>query len=658
MTLKLFVLYLVSLTLHSASSLIPASYLAILPAGASPKSIAMDPASNIMLAGSIGSHAFVAKLSPDGQTLLYYEPLGGSGNDVTSALTVDSSGNAYVAGITNSLDFPITPGTLQSSMIAGSTGSFLTKLDASGKLIYSTFFYGAPGQSTSTSGMAVNSAGEVFLTGQTVGGNFPVTPSPIQAHNLANTFFTLRVSASADRFLYSIGGLGGSSIAVDSQNNAYIAGVSFDSDGSEVPVTPDAYQSKAKFSVCGETFAFLFPCDHQYAAKLDPTGTKLIFCTFVSGSSNDSPTAIAVDSEGNVFLAGTTDSSDYPTTSGALQTQYYATPAPPSPFVFDPYYIPLAGTGYLTELSADGSRLIFSTLLGGSQQDGSIGMALLATGQIYVANVVQSPDFPALPIAPQRCLPDRLHQMPVVSLIDPSGATITQQFVVEGSSSSPATLAFAVDGQNNWHLLTDGPFLASGASPSSDPVACIVDAFDYTQASKVSPGQLLTVFGTSIPKVASAIYTSTTQINFAVPYSVAGQPTFSVLGRTIPVTAATPSLATNGFTGYPLCAGQTPPNSVYALVLNPDGTQNSCVNPARKGSTVSLFLNGAGSQQPTVTDLNGSKVVQTIPAPGAPTGIWQVNVTPAATNGGYVLLSFLVGQAPAREQSVPVWISN
>jgi hypothetical protein len=264
---------------------VPGVYLAGLPAGANVARIAVDLDGNLLVAGTVqpsvansnSQDAFAAKFAPGGQTRLYYVALAGSLSDAASAIAVDSAGNAYIVGGTSSPDFPTTVGALQSSLNGASTAGFAVKIDASGKIVYSTLFYAASGQSTSAKAIAVNAAGEVFVTGQTAGGDFPTTPGSIEPKSPYNTFFVLRLSAAGDRLVYSVGALGGVSIAVDPQSNAYVVGFSLNSDGSEVPVTPNVYQSQVTFTACSSNQAFEFPCDHQYAAKLDPTARS--FCS-------------------------------------------------------------------------------------------------------------------------------------------------------------------------------------------------------------------------------------------------------------------------------------------------------------------------------------------------------------------------------------------
>jgi uncharacterized protein (TIGR03437 family) len=434
----------------------------------------------------------------------------------------------------------------------------------------------------------------------------------------------------------------------------------------------------------------------------------------VSGSYQDAPSQILVDSNGDVYLSGTTGSTDYPTTPGALGTENRVVAPPPSiPLPGDfSFSLVLLNTGYVTKLSGDGTHLIYSTLLGGSQMDMVTGIALGSANQLYVAARVQSPDFPGLPAAPQACLPSRLHDMPAIALLGSNGGSVAAEWLVEGVDPGAAQAGLAVNPEGGVELLTGGPYLASigtAGEASPDEIACIDDAFDYSQAGTISPGQLLSIFGNSIGPTtpvaynpasqtlptslggtsvlvnsvpAPLMYASASQINFVVPYQAAGQPAVTLqvttpnaatMLRALAVAPMSPGLATGGAAGYPVCQGQTPAGSVVAIVLNQDGTQNSCANPAPQGSRVAVFLNGTGVNvpgstganpstlvplQPTVADLSGNTIVRAVSVPWAPLGSWEVDVSlnPYYQGyQGYQTLRLTVGGTAVREQVVAVW---
>ena len=297
----------------------------------------LDAAGNIYLAGSFTpasksvTSAFVAKLSADGSKLLYFTAIGGSSTDAAFALAVGSDGSAYVTGNTNSPDFPVTAGALQSTYIGGGQAQgFLAKVNPAGSLAYSTFINGTV--STQITGMALDGSGDVFLTG--IGG--PGAPlnggQPPQG-------FILELNAGLSKVLLSIYGYGGGRIVLDSQGNIYVAGsaqpavTSYTTLALALPPLPaGAFQSTHAASFCYTLGSGpggpggSYPCNYQYVAKLDPTGAPL-WATYVTGTYGAIIGGMAVDSAGNVIVAGTTYSDDYPVTPGAFQTAYAAAAA-------------------------------------------------------------------------------------------------------------------------------------------------------------------------------------------------------------------------------------------------------------------------------------------------------------------------------------------
>jgi uncharacterized protein (TIGR03437 family) len=686
----------------AASGTIAASYLAGLPPGAGVTAVAVDRNGNTLLAGQIAPpgadftsidafsaiDAFVARFAPDG-TLQYLTKLGGSNFDSALAIAVDSAGNAYVSGQTASTDFPATANAWQTTFDKTPDNSligFVVKLGPSGAVIYSTFVNHAYGQA-----IAVNSTGEAFVTGS--GGDKLATTPGTPDFGSAKRYFILRLSAAGDRPIFVVAGPGGTAIALDAQSNVYTAGSGFDQ--GDVPTTAGAYQQHATPSACGGGIQFQIPCAHQYVCKMDAAGTKLDFCTYLSGSSGDAPAGLAVDANGDIYLTGSTLSTDYPTTAATVQPKNVSTspPFPVNPPAYPSLYQFFPLTGYVSKLSADGSHLLYSSYLGGSQHDSPTGIALDDTG-VYIAARVDSPDFPGLPAAPVRCLPDRLHDMPVLLRLDAATHAIVSETVVEGAAQVTAPL-LALDAQHAATLVR-GPYIARIAQISTalfDPIACITDAADFTQAAPVAPGQVLTIFGTNIGPATPAtydpnspalpttlggarvvvngvaapmIYASANQINFLAPYETGGQPVvklnLTVPGggtaqRTLAVTAINPGLLTFGVTDYPVCQSKGLLSSTAAAVFNEDGSLNACDHPAAVGSRVSVVLNGTGLLAPTVADSH-NQVEAVAPVPGQPLGVWQVFLRLDKNARGYAYSSLRVGSMPVREQNVAIWVAQ
>lgn len=312
--------------------------------------------------------AFVAKLNPAGNSLIYSTFLGGSGNDSGTGIAVDSSGNAYVVGYTSSSNFP-TLNAYQTSN-KGTQNAFVAKLSSSGSLVYGTYLGG--GGSDAAAAVAVDSAGDAYLTGGTTSANFP-TASPVQAANGGNQdAFITKLNPSGNALVYStyLGGSGGASgspeqgtaIAVDATGAAYIAGVT---NSTNFPVTSGVLQP-----------AYDGGGSDAFVTKLAPAGTSLVYATYLGGSGFDYASGIAVDSLGNAYITGYTSSSDF-WSLRAVQAG--------NDGLYD---------AFLTKLNATGTGILSSTYLGGSGIDSANAVAIDSLGNAFVAGLTQSGDFP------------------------------------------------------------------------------------------------------------------------------------------------------------------------------------------------------------------------------------------------------------------------
>jgi hypothetical protein len=333
--------------------------------------------------GSIQGNAFVTKLSPSGASLVYSTYLGGSGSDTGTGIAVDAAGSAYVTGSTSSHNFPTTSGAFQATL-RGSTNGFVTKLSPAGaSLIYSTYIGG--NASDFPSGLALDAAGDAYITGNTTSSNFPVTPGAFQTALLggrAGNAFVAKLNAGGTALVYStyLGGNGGngggdlgSGIAVDAAGNAYVTGSTA---SSNFPTTAGAFQ-KTLANSGGNAFV----------TKVNVGGTALVYSTFLGGTALDDGFGIAVDAVGDAYVAGQTSSPDFPTTAGAFQTKK-------------------AGTqnAFLTKLNPGGTALLYSTYLGGGNFDQGEAVAVDAAGSAYLTGETGSKDFPTTSGAFQRTL--------------------------------------------------------------------------------------------------------------------------------------------------------------------------------------------------------------------------------------------------------------
>jgi hypothetical protein len=295
--------------------------------------------------------------------LRYSTYLGGSDIDSGNAIAADASGNAYVTGYTYSTNFP-TVNSLAGTL-AGSSDAFVTKLNAAGnELVYSTYLGGS--NSDAGQGIAVDAAGNAYVTGYTYSTNFP-TANPYQA-TLAGTYnvFVTKLNAAGNTLIYStyLGGNGGDNgfgIAVDASGNTYVTGYTY---STNFP-TVNPFQA----SYGGGTDAFV--------TKFNSAGSGLDYSTYLGGSSVDAGNGIAVDVEGNAYVTGYTYSKNFPTVN--------------------PYQATFGGglyDAFVTKLDAVGNAAFYSTYLGGSGGDDGQGIAVDTAGNAYVTGYTYSTNFP------------------------------------------------------------------------------------------------------------------------------------------------------------------------------------------------------------------------------------------------------------------------
>ncbi|MEP6910697.1 MAG: SBBP repeat-containing protein [Actinomycetota bacterium] len=326
------------------------------------------------------SDAFVAKLNAAGSELLYSTFLGGTDYDASSGIAVDGAGDAYITGTTDSADFPVTLGAFDTSY--NRYDAFVSKLNADGSnLLYSTFLGGGSPEGRG-SRIAIDGAGNAYVTGTTTSPDFPTTPGAFDTSLNGSPLwycvvdaFVSKLNATGSELLYSTY-LGGScsephaDIAVDGAGDAYVTG-STESD--DFPITAGAFDTSPDVG----TDAFV--------TKLNAAGSDLLYSTFLAGSGSDSGDGIAVDGAGSAYVTGSTASSDFPTTPGVIDTENNGLDA------------------FVTKLNVAGSGLLYSTYLGGSGflsasgSDAGFGIAVDGAGAAYVTGRTGSADFPTTP---------------------------------------------------------------------------------------------------------------------------------------------------------------------------------------------------------------------------------------------------------------------
>jgi hypothetical protein len=328
--------------------------------------------------------AFVSELNPTGSALIYSTYVGGSGADQGNGIALDAAGDAYIIGYSESTDFPTTAGAYQTTCSCSTSPDVIVaELNPGGTaLVYATYLGGSAGDEGYA--IALDASNHAYVTGYTKSKNFPTTAGAFQTSTGANeAAFVAELNSTGSGLVYStyLGGSTtnttpcetcGTSIAVDASGSAYVTGLTAEGN---FPITPGAYQSVFKSS----------PQGHDgFVTKFDPSGATLLFSTFIGGSKDDGVTSVSLDSAGNIWLKGNTQSPDFPVTPGAYQTVLGGS--------FD---------AYVSELDSTGSRLLYSSYLGGSGSEfGGATRALAVDGQsppnVYVTGYTSSTNFPTI----------------------------------------------------------------------------------------------------------------------------------------------------------------------------------------------------------------------------------------------------------------------
>ncbi|MDD4029473.1 MAG: SBBP repeat-containing protein, partial [Caldisericia bacterium] len=343
-----------------------------------------------------GLDAFVVKLNPSGTELLYVTYLGGTFEDYGNSIAVDEGGNAYVTGTTSSTDFPMdqtiggpsAPGYDKTYNGGYGYDAFVVKLNPSGtELLYATYLGGTSHDSGNS--IAVDEGGNAYVTGTTSNTDFPMdqtiggpsAPGYDKTSNGNRDAFVVKLNPSGTELLYAtyLGGTNsdyGNSIAIDESGNVYVTGSTYSNDflmdqtigGASAPGYDKTYNNDVDV----------------FVVKLNPSGTELLYATYLGGSDYDYGIAIAVDEGGNTYVTGETRGSDFPmdqTIGGASAPGYDKT------YNGGP-------DAFIVKLNSSGTELLYATYLGGTDVDRGRAIAIDEGGNTYVSGETRSSDFP------------------------------------------------------------------------------------------------------------------------------------------------------------------------------------------------------------------------------------------------------------------------
>jgi uncharacterized repeat protein (TIGR01451 family) len=338
---------------------------------------------------------FIDKLSLDGSRLAFTTLFAASDdsakcgtfiNTEPHGLAADSVGHLWVAGFTGNPCFPVTSGAFQTTLPNINGVGFVSKFDTnkapSSSLIYSTYLGGSSGNGAEAQAITVDSSGDAYVAGTTDGNSFPHSSGFGTGQSAV---FVVKLNASGSGLLASSllhaasQSFFGGGIAIDSSHNIYVTGQAV----AGFRTTTGAFRTAPSGTSCTDSNGNPISCDDGFVTKLSPSGGSLIYSTFLGGSGSDTMGQIAVNSAGMAFVAGTTSSTDFPTTSNAFKKTLPAG----------------ASNAFVTALQPDGKSLYYSTLLGGSHSTSGGPIFVDPAWNAWVGGSTSDSDFPVTPDA-------------------------------------------------------------------------------------------------------------------------------------------------------------------------------------------------------------------------------------------------------------------
>ena len=344
--------------------------------------------------GLYGTYGFLTKFNPDGSSLVYSTYLSGYSNvaqncgspcwpapyNAVSAVTVDSNGNAYVTGATNTNNFPVTSGAYQTTNSTQQDASigFVSKFTSAGNLAYSTYFYGSSGDPVAIQAIAVDASGSAYVAGTADSdGTFPITSTSICDPGVYGSgcsyAFVTKFDPTASTLLYST--------FLGPNNYASPQSIVLDPAG-------DAYVLAATRSDLFQTNNAIEPYTSNtdvLLVEIDPAATTQLFATFLGGTGNDSPNGLALDSGGNLYVVGSTASVDFPTTQGSFQIL---------PGGNGDAFLAKIGAGSSASASLSPTSLVYAPLpIGSTSQSQSVLLRDMGSASLSISSIAISGDF-------------------------------------------------------------------------------------------------------------------------------------------------------------------------------------------------------------------------------------------------------------------------
>lgn len=619
-------------------------------------------------------------------------------NTRVADMTVDAAGNTYLTGSTTSTSFPATANALQTQFSGGTcevlpgfhgvpltlpcTDAFVIKLDPVGNVVFATYF-GGNGNETGASAICVDASGNVYLGG-TTGPNsvsqpdtFPVTAGAAFTNVADGGGFVAKLNLSGTALVYStllpvappaLSRQRAVAIAIDRSGEAYIATTT--AGAVPFPTTPGAYQS-ARPS---------YPNGSGVVAKLNASGSALLYATYLSGNGPSIPQGIAIDAAGDAFVSGFTEAADFPVTTGAFQTEFFpsaeymefVTKLNPqgTDLVYSTFlgatlnyasvikvdaqggaYVSaqggaeLSSGGYLSHLSADGSALVYSTYVPTAT---ALDLDLDSAGSAFVAGAWGMAVLAASPGAFQS------------GLVGSTGNVIAVKFTSNGQFAG-ATYADVSPTAGAGPLIAVAP---NGSIVLAETTS-VIRVFPWLTvqnaasgaAGTVAPGEIVTLRGYGLGPATAAVAPSQAPADqlggTQVTFGGVAAPVFSAQAQQVTVqapweiTRQTSTEVVVTYNGGPPAGTSASAPVVVATaapgifaVANSDGTLNSPSNPAKVGSFIAIYGTGGGVTNPLGITGGLWSITASLPTLSLP-----VSVTIGGTNA----MVLYAGSAPTLE---------